>query len=147
MLSTLLNPFKLVYGPFGQSNMHSTLDFCPRLARKPKVTRKFSSNCEETRKETNVLIHTTNEKLRNYCPKIYNNLLWYKLFGEKKRIPHDDSSRGLSNRGVLDGRDHQSQRRFRATNQYLNYPRLFQFRMKEMYEVVQTGLAISEDTK
>ena len=27
---------------------------------------------------------------------------------KKERIPHDDSSRGLSTRGVLDGRDHQS---------------------------------------
>ena len=29
-----LDPVKLVYGPFGQANMHSTLDFCPRPARK-----------------------------------------------------------------------------------------------------------------
>jgi hypothetical protein len=29
-LSSLLIQFKLVYGPFGQTNMHSTLDFCPR---------------------------------------------------------------------------------------------------------------------
>ena len=29
MLSTLLNPIKLVYGPFGKSNMHSTFDFYP----------------------------------------------------------------------------------------------------------------------
>ena len=34
MMSTLLIQFNLVYGSFGQSNMHSTLDFCPRLARK-----------------------------------------------------------------------------------------------------------------
>ena len=33
-MTTLLIQFKLVYGPFGQSNMHSTLDFCPRPARK-----------------------------------------------------------------------------------------------------------------
>jgi hypothetical protein len=24
----------IVYGPFGQSSMHSTLDFCPRQAKK-----------------------------------------------------------------------------------------------------------------
>ena len=29
MLSALLNWFKLVYGPFGQSNMHRTLNFWP----------------------------------------------------------------------------------------------------------------------
>ena len=29
--SALLNWFKLVYEPFGQNHMHSTLDFCPRL--------------------------------------------------------------------------------------------------------------------
>ena len=34
MLLTLLNQYKLVHGSFGQSNMHSTLDFCPRLAKK-----------------------------------------------------------------------------------------------------------------
>ena len=28
LLSTLLNWFKLVYGPLKQSNMHRTLDFC-----------------------------------------------------------------------------------------------------------------------
>ena len=28
LFSTLLVQFKLVYGPFGQSNMHSTLDIC-----------------------------------------------------------------------------------------------------------------------
>ena len=33
-MSTLLIKFKLVYGPFGQSNMDSTLDFFPRPARK-----------------------------------------------------------------------------------------------------------------
>ena len=33
-MSTFLNQIKLVYGPFGQNNMHSTLDFCPRPARK-----------------------------------------------------------------------------------------------------------------
>ena len=27
-------PVKASFGPFGQSNMHSTLDFCPRKARK-----------------------------------------------------------------------------------------------------------------
>ena len=30
----MLNQLKLVYGPFGQINMHSTLDFCPTPARK-----------------------------------------------------------------------------------------------------------------
>ena len=30
LLSTLLIQFKLVYEPFGQSNIHSTLDVCPR---------------------------------------------------------------------------------------------------------------------
>ena len=34
LLSTLLIQLKLVYGPFGQSNKYSTLDFCPRPARK-----------------------------------------------------------------------------------------------------------------
>ena len=34
LFSTLLIQFKLVYGPFGQSNMHITLDFYPRSARK-----------------------------------------------------------------------------------------------------------------
>ena len=29
MLSTLLKPIKLVYGPFGKSNMHRTFDFYP----------------------------------------------------------------------------------------------------------------------
>ena len=29
---TLQNWFKLVYGPFGQSNMHHTLDLCPNQA-------------------------------------------------------------------------------------------------------------------
>ena len=29
-----LNQLKLVYGLFGQSKIHSTLDFCPRPARK-----------------------------------------------------------------------------------------------------------------
>jgi hypothetical protein len=29
----LQNQIKLVYGQFGQSNMHSTLDFWPRSAR------------------------------------------------------------------------------------------------------------------
>ena len=33
LLSTLLNQLKLVYGPFGQSNMNSVLDICPRPAR------------------------------------------------------------------------------------------------------------------
>ena len=32
LLSTLMIQFKLVYGSFGQSKMHSTLDFCPRPA-------------------------------------------------------------------------------------------------------------------
>ena len=30
----MLNQLKLVYGPFGQGNMHSNLDFCPTTARK-----------------------------------------------------------------------------------------------------------------
>ena len=30
LLSALLNQLKLVYGSFGQSNLHSTLDFFPR---------------------------------------------------------------------------------------------------------------------
>ena len=34
MFSTYLKRIKLVYGPFRQSNMHSTLDFCPGPARK-----------------------------------------------------------------------------------------------------------------
>ena len=33
LFSTLLIRFKLVYGRYGQTNMHSTLDFCSRLAR------------------------------------------------------------------------------------------------------------------
>ena len=33
-MSTLLIQFKLVYGLFGQSKMQSTLDFCPRPARR-----------------------------------------------------------------------------------------------------------------
>ena len=41
LLSTMLIQFKLVYGLFGQSNMHSTINFCPRPARK----------------ENNVLLH------------------------------------------------------------------------------------------
>ena len=36
LLSTFLIQLKLVYGPFRQSNMHSTLDFCPRPARKER---------------------------------------------------------------------------------------------------------------
>ena len=34
LLSALLNWFKLVYGPLGQSNMPNMLYFCPRPARK-----------------------------------------------------------------------------------------------------------------
>ena len=34
LFPTLLNQFKLVYGPFWQSNMHRTFDFCPRPAKK-----------------------------------------------------------------------------------------------------------------
>ena len=34
LLSTLLNQIKLVHGPFGQGNMHSTIDFYPRPGRK-----------------------------------------------------------------------------------------------------------------
>ena len=37
MFSTYLKRIKLVYGPFRQSNMHSTLDFCPRPAKKEKM--------------------------------------------------------------------------------------------------------------
>ena len=40
----------LVYGPFGECNMHSTLDFCPR----------------PTWKEINVPLYN-----RAYCPNIY----------------------------------------------------------------------------
>lgn len=29
LLSTLINQLKLIYGAFGMSNLHSTLDFCP----------------------------------------------------------------------------------------------------------------------
>ena len=39
-LSTLLIRCKIVYGSYGQINMHSTIDFCPRLyvlARKEKM--------------------------------------------------------------------------------------------------------------
>jgi hypothetical protein len=37
-MSTLLSQFKLVYWPFGQSNMDSAIDFCPILpARQPNV--------------------------------------------------------------------------------------------------------------
>ena len=52
LLSILLIQFQLVYGPFGQSNMLSTLDFCPR----------------PDRKETNIQLHNTEEdgrKLKN----------------------------------------------------------------------------------
>ena len=55
MLSFLLIQFNLVYGLFGQSNMHSTFDFCPRPAKK----------------EANVPLH----KLIAYCPNIYTVLL------------------------------------------------------------------------
>ena len=34
LLTTLLNQLKLVYGPFGQSNMHSTFGSCSRLPSK-----------------------------------------------------------------------------------------------------------------
>jgi hypothetical protein len=30
----MTKPGKIVYGPFGKSSMQSTLDFCPRPARK-----------------------------------------------------------------------------------------------------------------
>ena len=33
LLSSLLIQLKLIYGPFGQGNMHSTIDFCPRPAK------------------------------------------------------------------------------------------------------------------
>ena len=49
----MLIQFKLVYGAFGQRNMHSTLDFCLRPARK----------------ETNVPIHKRSKE--QYCPNIY----------------------------------------------------------------------------
>ena len=62
-MSTLQNQIKLVYGPFRQSNMHSTLDFCPRPARK----------------KTNVCT-TTKEKLRDYCSNVYM------YFGNKLEI-------------------------------------------------------------
>ena len=48
----LLIQFKLVYEPFVQRNMHSTVDFCPR----------------PTRNDTNVPLH----KLRTYCPNSYH---------------------------------------------------------------------------
>ena len=41
LLSTFLNQLKLVYGLFGQSNLHNAIDFCPR----------------PDRKETNVPLH------------------------------------------------------------------------------------------
>ena len=54
--SALLNWCKKIYGPFGQSNMHRTLDFCP----------------DQPGRESNV------PKLRNkpisYCPNIYTGL-------------------------------------------------------------------------
>jgi hypothetical protein len=34
LLSTFLIQFRPVYGLFGQRNMHSTLDFCPKPARR-----------------------------------------------------------------------------------------------------------------
>ena len=49
LLSALLNWFKLVYGPFGQSNMQPTLDFCPDKAR--QITEDI-------------------EQLRSFCPNI-----------------------------------------------------------------------------
>ena len=36
--------FKLVFGPFGQSNMHCTLDFCPDKARKESDVPKLKSS-------------------------------------------------------------------------------------------------------
>ena len=47
LLSTLLIQSKLVYGRFGLNNMHSTLDLCPRPARK----------------ETNAPLHKRNKEL------------------------------------------------------------------------------------
>ena len=42
---TLQNWFKLVYGPFGQSNMHHTLDLCPnQAARKESNVPKLKSS-------------------------------------------------------------------------------------------------------
>ena len=51
-MSTLLNQFEIVYGPFGQSNMHSTLDFCPIPAR-----REVNVPLHKRSKELTVLIH------------------------------------------------------------------------------------------
>ena len=42
LLSTLLNQLKLVYGPFGQRNMHSTFDFYPTPARKEANVQQIS---------------------------------------------------------------------------------------------------------
>ena len=53
-MSPLLNQLKLVYGLFGQRNVHSTLDFCPRQARK----------------EANVPLQIK-EKQRAYSPNTY----------------------------------------------------------------------------
>ena len=57
MFSALLIQFKLVYEPFGQSNMNSTLDFCHRPARKKQICQYKYAN--------------TKGKLRAYCSNIY----------------------------------------------------------------------------
>ena len=60
LLSIFLNQLKLVYGPLGQSNMNSTLDFCPRPARK----------------ETNVPLNKVSEEITVliYCVSIRASL-------------------------------------------------------------------------
>ena len=63
MLSSLLNQIKLVYAPNGQSNMNSTLDFCPRPAKK----------------ETNVPLKITSRVLRHYIREA-KSLLSYDIY-------------------------------------------------------------------
>ena len=50
LLSTSLIQFKLLYGPFGQSSMQSTLDFCPRPARKETSLLYFNIYCDSEKK-------------------------------------------------------------------------------------------------
>ena len=57
LLSTLLNQIKLVYGPFGQSNMHSKLSRC------------LHQTSQEENECTITMI--TYEKLRVFCLNIY----------------------------------------------------------------------------
>ena len=61
--------FKLVYGQFGQSNMHHRLDFCPRLARKD------SNNHQPRTTRILVILALTLPKIsldfRTYCPNLY----------------------------------------------------------------------------